>query len=250
VIEVYLGLHSGGWALDGRTQGWSEHADPMQGLERLAREIGKRHASRWRRARADLWLSGGLARPFLCGPLAGLTSWPEAETFAAAVAPEATGLDGPCRVRLEGWPSDAAALGTALDAALAEAIDATADSSRVAWRSVRPRWAAALDEILAQRPSAGLVAVSEEDALTLLCGSTASKASNGLELASTYVPAPDAAQAASLWRRLVLSQDLPAEDALLVQLAIPEESVEAAHSGSDHHGAWPRLVQLAMGLVS
>jgi hypothetical protein len=251
VIEVYIGLHSGGWALDGRTQGWSAHADPAQGLERWAREIGQHHAGRWRRARADLWLSGGLARPFLCGPLAGLTSWPEAETFAAAAAPEATGLGGPCRVQLEDWPGDASAIGTALDAALAEAIDAVAASFRISWRSIRPRWAAALDDLLVQRPSTVLVAVAEEDALTLLCGSPTSAASpGGLELASTYAPAPDLSQARALWHRVMLSHDVPAEDAWLAHLAVPEDGVEVAVSTSDRRGAWPGLVQLAESVAS
>lgn len=251
MIEVYIGLHSGGWALDGRTQGWSAHADPAQGLERWAREIGQRHAGRWRWARADLWLSGGLARPFLCGPLAGLSSWREAETFAAAIAPEATGLAGPCRVQLEDWPGDASAIGTALDATLAEVIDAVANSCRIDWRSVRPRWAAALDDLLTQRPSTALVAVAEEDAFTLLCGSTTSIVSpGGLELASTYAPAPEPAQATALWHRVMLSHDLPADDAWLVHLELPEAGVEVALSRSGRSGAWPRLVQLAEGFAS
>jgi hypothetical protein len=251
VIEVYIGLHSGGWALDGRTQGWSAHADPVQGLERWAREIGQRHAGRWRWTRADLWLSGGLARPFLCGPLAGLKSWREAEAFAVAVAPEATGLEGPCRVQLEDWPGDVSAIGTALDAVLAEAMDAVANSCRISWRSIRPRWAAALDDILAQRLSTALVAVAEEDALTLLCGSTTAVASpRGLELASTYAPAPDPAQTTALWHRLMLSHDVPADDAWLVHLAVPEEGVELAVPTSDRGGAWPRLVQLSEGFVA
>lgn len=252
MIEVYIGLLSGGWALDGRTQGWSAHADPAQALEHWAREIGQRHAGRWRRARADLWLSGGVARPFLCGPVAGMASWREAETFAVASAPEATGLDGPCRVLLEDWPGDAPVVGTALDAALAEAIEAVARSNRVVWRSVRPRWAAALDERLAQRPSTALVAVAEEDALTLLCGSKAAgRSSTGVDLASTYSPAPDEGQATALWHRMMLSRDVPPDDAWRVHLAVPVAAGETSASTPDERsGAWPRLVKLAEGLVS
>lgn len=251
MIEVYIGLHSGGWALDGRTQAWSAHTDPVQGLERWAREIGQRHAGRWRRPRVDLWLSGGLARPFLCGPLAGLTNWREAETFAAAVAPEATGLRGPVRVKLEDWPGDASAVGTALDAALAEAIDVVADSCRIAWRSVRPRWAAALDDMLAQRPSTSLVAVAEEDALTLLCASATSTAAPGdRDLAATYAPAPDLAQATALWHRVMLSHDVPTDDAWLVHVALPEQGGEPASSGPDRSSAWPGIVQLAEAVAS
>src|SRR5690348_5998222 len=114
VIEIYIGQFSGGWALDGQTQGWSVHADPLPGLERWIGEVEARHASRWRKARVDLWLSGGIARPFVCGPVAGLSGWREAEAFAAAGAAEATGLAGACRVRLEDWPGDGATVATAL----------------------------------------------------------------------------------------------------------------------------------------
>src|SRR5207245_1953611 len=107
----------------------------------------ERHARRWRKARVVLWLSGGLARPYLCGPVDGLAGWKEAEAFAAAAAPEATGLEAPCRVRLEDWPGEVPALGTAIDASLSESIDALARSRRIVWRSVRPRWTAVLEEV-------------------------------------------------------------------------------------------------------
>lgn len=243
MIEVYIGQHSGGWASNGRTQGWSKHATPLTGLERWVSEIEARHASRWRKARVDLWLSGGLARPFVCGTVAGLAGWNEAEAFAAASAAEATGLDGACRVHLEDWPGEGPAVATALDAGLAQAIDELAATRRITWRSVRPRWAAALDELLAQRPSATLFAFAEEDALTLLCGSreTGPGVAN-LSLASTYAPAPDQLNAQALLSRLMLSQDLQPDDAWSARLDVATPSDPATLVSSRAPG-WPAARQ-------
>src|SRR5437762_3489047 len=83
---------------------------------------------------------------------------------------------------------------------------ALAASRRITWRSVRPRWAAALDELLAQRPSATLFALAEEDALTVLCGARdAGPAAANIQQASTYAPPPDQPNAQALWHRLMLS---------------------------------------------
>lgn len=239
MIEIYIGQFSGGWAVDGRTQGWSTHATPAAGLDRWIGEVEARHASRWRKARVDLWLSGGLARPFVCGPVAGLGGWREAEAFAAATAAEATGLDGACRVRLEDWPGDGPIVATALDAAWAETIDSVAASRRITWRSVRPRWAAALDELLAQRPSTTLFALAEEDALTVLCGAQeAGPAAANIQQASTYAPPSDQANAQALWHRLMLSHDVHQDDAWLGRLEGGAPADPAATAGERRLG-WP-----------
>lgn len=251
VIEIYIGKFSGGWALNGQSQTWSSHADPLAGLERLVAEVEACHASRWRKARVDLWLSGGLARPFVCGPIAGLDGWREAAAFAAAGAADATGLEGPCRVHLEDWPGDGPTVATALDTALAEAIDTFARSRRIAWRSVRPRWAAALDELLAQRASAMLFALAEEDALTLLCGSrdTGAAASN-LQLASTYAPSPDSGQAQALWHRVMLSHDVRPDEAWFGRLEFSPQPESFAATGAERFPGWPGVAREAEGTGS
>ena len=175
VIEMYLGMFSGGWAIDGRTQAWSAHDDPVAALESWVTEIERQRSRRWRRASVALWLSGGLARPFLCGPVAGLANWDEAEAMAIAMAPDATGLAVPCSVRLEAWPGDATALATAVDARLAQAINALAGTRRGSsgaacvragppcstrrWRSMRrraswPAWRMIRSRSLMARPAA------------------------------------------------------------------------------------------------
>ncbi len=247
MIEIYLGTFSGGWAIDGRTQGWSSHVAAPEGLERWVGDIARRHASRWRKPRVVLWLSGGLARPCLCGPVAGLSGWQDAEAFAASAAPEATGLEGPCQVRLEDWPGEVPVLCTAIDAALGDAIQALAKSHRIVWHSVRPRWAALLDEALLRTPSTRLVCLAEEDALTLVGGPASNwppAPAAGFELASTYAPAPDADQATALWHRMLLSLDVQPDDAWFAQLEpVVEGEATAPVAGAANAPAWPRLAQ-------
>jgi hypothetical protein len=245
VIEMYLGTFSGGWAIDGLTQAWSAHTEPLLALAHWAREIEQERAGRWRKARVALWLSGGLARPFLCGPVAGLTNWAEAEAVAVAAAPEATGFDGPCRVQLEEWPGDAAALCTAIDAPLAQAIDEIARVRRVAWCSIRPRWATLLDEALAERPSVRLLAFAEEDAFTLLGGSSPQGVPTaGFELAATCSPAPSADRTTALWHRTVLSRDVQTDDAWLARLVTPPSGAGSSTADdAPSRSRWPGAVR-------
>jgi hypothetical protein len=247
VIEMYLGTFSGGWAIDGLTQAWSAHTEPSLALEHWAREIEEKRAGRWRKASVALWLSGGLARPFLCGPVAGLTNWAEAEAVAAAAAAEATGFDGPCRVRLEGWPGDAAALCTAIQVSLAQAIDEVARARRVVWCSIRPRWATLLDAALTERPSMRLLAFAEEDAFTLLGGSSPRSLgapAAGFELAATYAPAPSADRTTALWHRTMLSRDVQSDDAGLARLETPAlgAGLQAADD-APRRSRWPGAVR-------
>jgi hypothetical protein len=254
VIEIYIGMFSGGWALNGCTQGWSSHDVASQALERWTQEIAERHASRWRKARVVLWLSGGLARPYLCGPVSGLTSWREAEAFAVAAAPEATGFEGPCRVQLEDWPGDVPALGTAIDVALAESIHALARSRRIVWRSVRPRWAAVLGEALAHRPSLSVFALAEEDGLTLLGGpplKLPATSSSAIDLAATYSPAPNPSQAMAIWHRMLLSRDLPPDDAWFAHLeAIAQGDQSGFVEDVGNRTVWPSATRQAEAPVS
>ena len=230
-------MRSGGWTLGGQTQAWEAHEVPGQGLERWARDIGQRHGRPWRKARADLWLSGGLARPFLFGPVAGIKGWQEAEVVAAAAAPEWTGLAGPCRVHLEAWPGEASTVCTALDASLSDAIESTARACRITWRNVRPRWAVALDAALGKRPSTALFAVSEEDAFTLLCESTSSSpASPGMSVAATYSPALDEAEARALWHRMRISFGVEDHDAVQAHVSTPGQGMSML---PEPGGSWP-----------
>jgi hypothetical protein len=245
MIEMYVGMFSGGWAIDGHTQAWSVHEDPVAALESWAAVIERQRSSRWRKAGVTLWLSGGLARPFLCGPVAGLASWGEADAMASAMALEATGFDGPCQVRLEDWPGDAVALCTAVDAAVVDAIFDIARRRRLVWSSVRPRWAGLLNEVLAQQPTVGLVACDEEDALTILGGAarTGGETTEAFELATTLSPAPVADRLTALWNRTMLSRDVRPEDVWFARLAIVNSEPSQAGVLENSRVPWPDVVR-------
>jgi hypothetical protein len=248
---MYLSMHSGGWAIDGRTQAWSAHDDALSALDSWAGEIERQRVGRWRKASVTLWLSGGLARPFLCGPVAGLAGWGEAEAMANAMAPEATGFDVPCRVRLEDWPGDASVLGTAVDAAVAQAVVEVARARRLAWASVRPRWAGLLDEALARYASVSLIACAEEDALTVLGGATSVQqgAAGEFELAATYSPAPAADRSTALWNRTMLSRDVRPEDAWFARVETPGPELGRPAAPDAGVVGWPEAVRRPEGVL-
>jgi hypothetical protein len=75
VWDVYLGMREVAWARRGANAVCEAHGSVGAGLEACFAQIGK-HRARWVAPRVRVWLSGALARPFLCGPVAGLTSGP------------------------------------------------------------------------------------------------------------------------------------------------------------------------------
>jgi hypothetical protein len=150
-------------------------------------------------------------------------------------------------VRLEDWPGEEPALATALDASMVEAIENFETSRRIRWRSVRPRWAAALDERLAQRPSPRLFALAEEDALTVLCAARDSTDEVGnVQLASTYAPPPDTADARAIMNRLLLSIDARPEEVWFIRLR-GGEPPDPAQAASENRLGWPGLESCVEG---
>src|SRR5688500_3527851 len=126
VLDVYLGVSHGGVACGLRRLMWQPHATLEAGLGALFECVSGQRPSGWRgRAAARIWLSGALARPFLCGPVEGLKRWAEVEAFATAMAPDLTGLAGPCVVHVDEWPKPDAVLAVATGAATREVIEAT-----------------------------------------------------------------------------------------------------------------------------
>jgi hypothetical protein len=181
--------------------------------------------SHWRRPRVRVWLSGALARPFLCGPVAGLARWAEAQALATAAAGAGTGLERPCEVQLEGWPGSTSVLAVAVEAATLRALEAAAREAGVVLRSVRPWWASALHAACTQPAAPRLLAVTEADCMTVIGGTD-----GGFELARSVVPKPAEDDAAHLLARLTLTQGIASEQ---VAMAACELDV------GDDIAAWP-----------
>jgi hypothetical protein len=166
-VDVYLACGRIGVRGGAEPQAWKVFDAPIGDFQRLAGEVA---AIVQGRKKVRLWLSGELARPFLFGPVAGLHRWAEVERVLEAAAPEASGLDGPCRVWIDGDPTRQACVAVAVPVALVEALAAAKREKRLAAVSVRPWWSAALNAVLASEPAAQLVVVDDHDALTVLQG--------------------------------------------------------------------------------
>lgn len=209
VFDVYLGLAIGGVVRGSERAVWQTHATLDAGLGVLFA-----HARQQARKPVRVWLSGALARPFLCGPVQGLKRWSEVTAVAEAMAPDSTGLAAPCAVQVEAWPSPHAALAVAIDPLMQQAIEAAAREHGLTLQSLRPWWAAAFNQVLATTPSARLVAVVDSDALTLLGGDD-----ERVHTASAYVPRPSDEQAGQSIARLALTAGVDAAQVVRVRLA-------------------------------
>lgn len=130
-----------------------------------------------------MWLSGALARPFMAPVVPGVRSEQEARAIAASMAPEATGLAGACQVHLDGWTAQGPTLATAMLGELYELLNGK-DLPLKAPRAVRPWWSAVVNQVLNQDSGAQLIAVREDDALTVIGG-----AGESIAIAHSFAPA-------------------------------------------------------------
>jgi hypothetical protein len=189
-----------------------EGRDPAAAIDALMRSR-QESGRRWWKRPVHVWLSGALARPFLFGPVSGLKGWREACAAAAALAPAACGLSGPCEVFLETDPADGPVLATAVEQSLLDALHAHARVARLRVASIRPVWARAVDDAAFEKEQALLLCGRDADALTVL-------AFRGKQVtfAATYAPAPDAANSLLLLRRLRASTGLGVDQVLAAEV--------------------------------
>ena len=168
-----------------------------------------------------VWLSGALARPFVCGPVQGLKRWGEAELLAQATVSEATGLDGPCEVSLDAWPHPLPTLVVAMDRSLIATILDAARNAGVRIVSVRPWWAGVLERRAASKSP--LLAARDTDALTVLAARD-----DAWSLAHSCLPRPDESRSKALLDRLTMAADVGHGPASHADIA-PDA----------HSGLWP-----------
>jgi hypothetical protein len=224
VCDLYLGSASSGLAQPGQLPNWQAHTDVAQGFtQRLGELRGQRR--RWRRTRLRVWLSAALVRPFVMTQVAGLKGTREVQAMAKEMAAAATGLETDCEV----WLSQSLAVGSALCVALPadirQAILASAKTEGVTLFSLRPWWAAALNETLTQQAGIELFAALDSDALTVLM------AKDGAWLsADSYTPRPEPLQLDALVTRLMFASTVDSDKACRVRLN------ELARSGGQ---PWP-----------
>lgn len=188
-------------------------------LERAFEHVKATSRSWLLQPQLEVLLSGYLARPFVCGPAQGLQRWSEAAVLAQSQANEATQMAGSCKVVLESWPEEDAALATAVENDVLDALNRIAAKAGIRIRSIRPWWSTTQAE--AQTAVAGLAlpggdlghgasrlfAWSDVDAQTII----ASDERQTL-LAFTQIPALSSQAQSNLVHRLMVSEGIAFEN--------------------------------------
>ncbi len=163
-LDVYLGTR--GWAAcRGRAR---VEARPAEGFESALSGLRSWIGTQPKGMRLRVWLSGGLCRPFLHLPVAGVRSAAERLRVAHVQGAQATGLDGPCRVWLDEGPGDLPVVGAAMPEAVLEAVASSVAGHRLL--SLRPWWAGVLEVVLRAQPGVTALAIHDVDSQVLLTG--------------------------------------------------------------------------------
>lgn len=201
-VDLLIGKSQAGIAVHGGDPQWFAVATVAEAVERCTQALQASRARVWGRAKATVWLTGALARPFIFRAQ-GTMSADERLQIAKQLAGKQLGsaaFDGPVWVD-EGAAGDVR-LAAAMDSSVLMAL-ARPDFQRLASvRHIRPWWGAALRLALTddrQPSSTGLVAVSDGEALTVLGGTAGQFA-----LARTY--AESGASADGLLSRLLIEE--------------------------------------------
>lgn len=202
-LQMYLGQATVAvWAPAVASAGvqWLSTETVQEGCAR-GMELLNTGERRPRRDRLAVWLSGTLARPFIFEPVQGLRKWSEAQAIAASLAPEVTGLQGPCDVWLDDWSPGKSCIAIAHDRSVRELLESSARANGVRLTALCPWWVKALNEARRKdATSTRILAVEEIEALTILSGGHAR-----FEAAASYVPRPNEDQTKALVTRALLN---------------------------------------------
>jgi len=213
VQHAYLGTRCVAFTDASHVLQWRDVSSFEEGLQAVAQGMAATAATR--RAAVKLWLSGALARPFLVEPVPGLRGWREAQRVAMGLAPDATGLAGPCSVWLDDGLPAHGVLAVAVDQSTLRSIETQLErESGMRIASMRPWWAHALDGALTSDADRRLLVVEEPDAWTLLGGVGAE-----FSLASTCWPLPEHDQAMGWVRRSLLGAAMTSEGGLCARFS-------------------------------
>jgi hypothetical protein len=208
-----VGLRGVAWRFGAQPWQW-QTADGLEaGVTAVAAAL-KADATAVRKPRLTLWLAGSVARPFIVQPVPGLRSWTEARRLAEALAPDETGLAGPCEVWLDAAPAGQAVLGVAIETATRETIERVLAAHGVRAVAMRPWWTAALVRALDAQPALARIVVAEPESLVVLAGRD-----GAFSATATCAPLPSPEHAAAWLQRSVLSLGIADGEGVRVALS-------------------------------
>lgn len=213
-LQLYLAQDRCGWLDASGVAHWDEEGDFDSRLVRCVEAAAKAWPRRGlRRTPVQVWVSGGLCRPFLLGPVAGLKGADEVRSFAQSQVADATGWDQPCEVRFEGDVTKGVVLATAMPTAVHARIEAVMAGAQLRLVSLRPWWAGALNQALQQQADLKMVVIDEPESLALLAGQ-----GDDWDLADVFAPRPSADEAIRTVHRLSAGGSVQPEQSAWLRL--------------------------------
>lgn len=212
VLDVYLGSDKGALVRAVGPVVWRDHARAEVGLSDLLKGVaGTRRM--WPAPRVRLWLSGGLARPFVFEPPVGLKNAAELLKLARARAAQASGLTPPCEVCLSDTTVGHRQLAVVLNGDLHQALVAVASKTGARLISVQPWWARVQYKVLREQPELQALTVVDTDSVTMLAATQSEWVA-----AQSYVPTPEGPQLQALVVRFLLSSNCAKSQSARVSL--------------------------------
>lgn len=176
------------------------------------------------RTRLRVWLSGGLARPFVLPQVVGVKGTVEVRQIAHSLVEQSTGLAGECAVWVDAkLPIAIAVQDATLELLTAACVDAPRPHKIV---SIRPWWSGVLRWVLNQDSRSAALAVQDCDSLTVLAGRD-----EGFEVATTLSPVTDTETADAALVRQVLATGIADSEWRMARL-LPRR----AQGGRRHDG--------------
>lgn len=195
-------------------------SQPVDGFEAALAELGVWRDKAPVRPKVRIWLSGGLCRPFLLPQVAGVRGAIEQQRMAEVLAPQHTGLTGPCRVEVDAANKGATRAAVAMEKArLDQLLELFGKHSPI---SIRPWWDEVLKSALQRKITPRVVAVQDCDSLTVLIGEA--EKSSALTLAKTLSPIVDRETADAALARLLMSADVGDGDVAVGRLILQRPS--------------------------
>lgn len=220
-VDVYVGTRVVA-VCDASGAIWS---NAVQGLVETLAALRGHLAVREAKTKLRIWLSGGLCRPFIVPPVAGVRDAGERRRIAHAMASSLDGLGADCQVWIESSRPGAHAVAICmLDSTFSAIQEALDGDKRLTVLSIRPWWAEVLRHALRERTSLQALSVRDCDSMTFLAG-----AGDGFDHAVTHSPVHGEAGGAAALARSLLAADLDpasAVSATLVVAGLPREPRE------------------------
>lgn len=170
--------------------------------------------------RVSVWLSGGLARPFLVPPASGLKRWGDVVQLAQGLAAPCTQLTPPLHVWIGRWRSKSPSLAVAVEKSTMDSLTSLFAKHSLRLGAVEPAWRWVAEQA---NDRTGLVLVNERDACTGL------QFTNGMPVwTATYSPPPRSDATLAFMARIAFAQNV-APDSVTMALINHEEREASAN---------------------